>query len=828
MSATTDLVLGLPFRRSKHISLASTIRPYINAKYDQHPDMFKQDLEAIDALRRDAVNSCEPHPSHIRALQAYAGQLTWIGGKFPIDIGAEFTWYPALGYNTERPMVRNNVKFDLINILYNLAALYSQLGANGPRTHAEGLKQAAHNFNLAAGVLLYIQNQVLPELRIADPPDDMDMDTLEALKQLLLAQSQECSWYIGVVNGLRDISIAKLAVRVSDLYNLAAEAAVKSEAISSAWIHHMTAKHHHFAAAAQFRAASDCLEKKKYGEEVARLKDAVVCVNEGLKATRGGFLHRQIAGDLNTLKKKAEEDLKRAEKDNDMIFLNAVPPKSELKILDRFNMAEAKIPPQVAKPLDYLGAKAELGPPLFSKLVPFSVHLAISIYDERRDRLLHQNIMHELEQLTAKGQAAVSSIGLPGSLQALEKPLGLPPSLVQHAEELRQGDAIGRVHKSLGDIDKLRAADLAMYEEAKAALAAEREEDDRLRSKYGTERWTRPDSYHEPQGAKLWTDAEAIAGYFASSSTSDATVREKFASSEELLRILCGPDRGLMEFVPSSVAHETNEELKASVGKLRSAYNDMLRLESRRRKKIESLGQGSQRDDIKPEILKEAARLERTYPSTAIVPAHFEEFFERRLDRLYEPELEAIEKETQEQQKILAAIHRANREFEAQKRRVTDAGVREREEALQRLDKAYYKYKEVVNNLEVGRKFYNDLHRIVGPSFRDVVKVWVSKRQLEARALEEELSMPRLSRLSLTAAGSEAAHGAAGYGAAEARMPMEAAAVQSWADEELQQPQPQAGGVWQPGMGIKFGGGSGDGQEQKTGTWTPSTGIKFG
>jgi len=49
--------------------------------------MFKHDLEKIDMLRADAVNSLEPHVSGIRKLTAYAAQLVWIGGKFPIDVG---------------------------------------------------------------------------------------------------------------------------------------------------------------------------------------------------------------------------------------------------------------------------------------------------------------------------------------------------------------------------------------------------------------------------------------------------------------------------------------------------------------------------------------------------------------------------------------------------------------------------------------------------------------------------------------------------------------------------------------------------------------------
>jgi programmed cell death 6-interacting protein len=219
-------------------------------------------------------------------------------------------------------MVRNNLKYELMNVLYNLAALYSQLAVNTTRSTTDGIKSAANNFSLAAGVLSHIKSAVLPELRMSDPPEDMDEHTLESLLQLMLAQSQECFWQKAVMDGYKDASIAKLAARVSDLYNLAGEAAVKSEAISSAWIHHMSAKHHHFAAAAQYRAACDCLEKRKYGEEVARLMDAVACVTEGIKETKGGYLNKTVVDDLNGLKRRVEEDLKRAEKDNDMIFLS--------------------------------------------------------------------------------------------------------------------------------------------------------------------------------------------------------------------------------------------------------------------------------------------------------------------------------------------------------------------------------------------------------------------------------------------------------------------------------------------------------------------------
>ena len=79
-------------------------------------------------------------------------------------------------------------------MLYNLAALYCQLGVATNHADIDGLKTAASYFSQAAGVLSHMKTAVLPELRMPSPPDDMDESTLESLVQLMLAQSQECFW----------------------------------------------------------------------------------------------------------------------------------------------------------------------------------------------------------------------------------------------------------------------------------------------------------------------------------------------------------------------------------------------------------------------------------------------------------------------------------------------------------------------------------------------------------------------------------------------------------------------------------------------------------
>ncbi|RKF55952.1 pH-response regulator protein palA/RIM20 [Golovinomyces cichoracearum] len=726
-------IISLPFRVATSQPLSTAIRQYISSKYNQHPYMFKEDFEEIDALRESAVQVLEPHVSGVKKITAYAAQLVWISGKFPIDLGVDFKWYPALGYSKDKPIALNNLKFELASVLYNLAALYSQLAISSNRSTTEGLKLVCNYFCLAAGVIRHVQEKIIPEMQKA-PPIDLDDSTLECIQHLLHAQAQECFWRKAVIDRYRDSSVAKLAAMTSDLYGIAADWGTKSEVISSEWIHFATAKHHHFAAAAQFRQACDCLEKKKYGEEVARLRESISSAKEGLKEAK--YLNKLVYEDLNSLKNKVAEDLNRAERDNDMIYLCPVPPKTELKNLERAVMIIAKTPLEVSEPLSFLGEKEDFGPPLFAKLVPFAVHVATSIFEQRLDRMVNKSIILPLENLTIEIHSTLSSLSLPGSLQAIEKPLGLPSTLASHAEEIRQSDAIARIRRSFSDTAGLAQLAASKFDEASSYIIAERTENERLKAKYGTDRWTRLDS--ASAAPKLYKKLNEIDDYLKTAAKSDLLIHEKFQGCKDLLYILSSGDGEISHFVPNARRVAMSSKLEEQVFKLRSCLNEVTRLESRRRKKIESLLESAKKDDINPAILDEATRLESIYPAQSLVPAHFEEFLEQRLS-VYDSHIIELESEEKEQNQLLRKLENLHREFIKAKSE-DDSSFKDREIVLQSLEDAYFQYKEIVSNLEAGRKFYNDLGQMV-EKFKDEIKIWTSKRGDEAVIFERDLKL---------------------------------------------------------------------------------------
>ena len=190
----------------------------------------------------------------------------------------------------------------------------------------------------------------------------------------------------------------------------------------------------------------------------------------------------------------------------------------------------------------------------------------------------------------------LQSLNLPGSLQALEKPLGLPPTLVAHAEEIRQQEGLHRLRRTMHETSKLKANDEAVYKEGNDILQSEAAEDDRARLKYGTERWTRPPSKQAAES--LYKTSTEIDGYLKSARSSDELVQAKLKEHESVLQVLSGTDRDLEEYVPSSRRTQMPPNVQKAATSLRAVLSEVSRLESSRKRKAESLREKAKQDDI--------------------------------------------------------------------------------------------------------------------------------------------------------------------------------------------------------------------------------------
>lgn len=230
----------------------------------------------------------------------------------------------------------------------------------------------------------------------------------------MLAQAQECVWQKAAMDQLRDGTIARLAIKISEFYDAAYEFASNSfvqNVYPKSWLIHVQVKAFHFKAAAQFRKSCECLSLDKYGEELARLyfaSDIVKRASEIIK-TNQKLLSIPVINDLKSLQQIISTNLARAQKDNDVIYLARVPPVSSLQPILKTQMVKATAPLEISDPVPLmLNNESSLdtpphpiiGLPLFQKLVPFAVHQAASVYVDRKERLVKEDIIAKLEELT--------------------------------------------------------------------------------------------------------------------------------------------------------------------------------------------------------------------------------------------------------------------------------------------------------------------------------------------------------------------------------------------------------------------------------------------
>ena len=67
------------------------------------------------------------------------------------QINLPIPYSPAFPLNSQAtPLVLSNLQYERANILYNLAALYSNLAASEDRSHGDGIKRALAHFQVGS------------------------------------------------------------------------------------------------------------------------------------------------------------------------------------------------------------------------------------------------------------------------------------------------------------------------------------------------------------------------------------------------------------------------------------------------------------------------------------------------------------------------------------------------------------------------------------------------------------------------------------------------------------------------------------------------------
>ncbi|KAI0367789.1 BRO1-domain-containing protein [Pilatotrama ljubarskyi] len=730
--------LSIPFKKTYIIPIRQAVREYIHSRYsDTHPDAFRWDISHWEKLRAEATSG-GVHIDRVNAMISYHAQLVFILTKLPADIGLEIPYAPAFD-SSALPQSLNNLMYERAAVLYNLAALYSQLGAAEDRSTPHGLKQAIKFYQSAAGTLNYLHDSVIPQLTASLGPEDPPMEISEAfvksLEFLMLAQAQECVWQRAVMDNYKNGLIAKLAAKVASFYSSAVRYVKDAtpsirHSFPSFWVSHLETKQLHFLAAAQYRKSLEDLEAHKYGHEIARLLEAQALAKKGYDLARRGGVAQPVQQDIKSLLDIVQRNVVRAERDNDLIYHQDVPPASALPPIAEVVMAQPLIDPGLQNPQSVVGKDAVI----FGELLGWGARIAIEIYNDRRRDWISEEIQGRARRLDNALKSALEALNLPASLDALDRPIGLPPSLLKKAEEVRLESGPERIETYIRDVQALAQHVSSLLDEAMDILDQEADEDEALRQ------GERQISDRQPSieaNRDLVAKQQQYRAVLEQARESDALVRQKWEEWEESVTQLTWPEAELDQSIPSStvsVGGRTNssapEPTAVHARALRMLLERLDDLSKARADIVARVDRLASSDDITQRIAKAASAMEQW---VNVQPAMFEDILEEEMCK-YDKYRVQLEDNGEKQDELLRSLKARERHAQFIQTRKEDAKVKEREIALQSLDLAYHKYKEIVRNLEEGQKFYNDFSAILS-DFRALCKDYAADRRREATML---------------------------------------------------------------------------------------------
>ncbi|PPR00900.1 hypothetical protein CVT24_000385 [Panaeolus cyanescens] len=699
-------LLAIQFKNTYPTDIRSPTRHYIFEFAGAHPDEFKDDVREWQELRKEGVSGLV-HESRVESVLKYNAQLVSVLTKLPSDIQLAFSYTSS--FNPSGGFVTlNSIVFERAAVLFNLAALYSQLAGVQDRSSAEGITRAASNYQYAAGTLSFLHSSVLPGLVLTpedeDVPLDLSNEIVKTLEYLMLAQAQECSWQLAKLNQFRNSLIAKIAAGTAELYNLAAstiqEAANQvKQAFPSDWLSHMQAKFHHFMAVAEYRESMVEYGANRYGFEIARLSRALSEVQKAYDLGKKGKIAAPVLNDIQSLLETLKNSDIRAQRDNDLIYHQNVPAYAALSRIEDKKLVASKIPSGLLNPTSILGNSR----PLFNELVGWGAREAISIYNDRKQNIIQERLIDVALALQDEADETLRKLNLPASLEALERPVGLPPSLLRKAEEIRLENGPEKIEASIEDVETLAHQDLALLEEALDILDNEASEDEDARKEFPLTRLRS----HEAN-VELIEKSNRYRSILAQAAQSDESVRQKWDEWEESIRELTLDEAILEAAIPSSTVSPTAQSTPQ--GRITREHARALRVKLEEldtvRQDYEQLVHRAQSlaaaDDIQPRIVVASTGFQQF---TQVTPEMFEDILTEELVKFDKFLSEMVELEGK-QRDLLNHIEIKNKEFLDSRK--DDPAVRDRANALQSLEHAYFKYREINRNLEEGFKVNSD------------------------------------------------------------------------------------------------------------------------
>uniref|UniRef100_A0A8C8BVC8 Rhophilin, Rho GTPase binding protein 1 n=1 Tax=Oncorhynchus tshawytscha TaxID=74940 RepID=A0A8C8BVC8_ONCTS len=250
-------MIPLGLKETKEVDLTVPLKEYICEHYREDSSLFEKEIKEFMELRQ-AMRTPSRNEAGLELLVEYYNQLYYLDQRFfppHRTLGVHFHWYDSL---TGVPSCQRALAFEKGSVLFNVGALYTQIGARQDRSAATGIDRAIDAFQRAAGAFNFLKENFSNA-----PSLDMSGPSLCMLVRLMIAQVQECV-FERVTLTMQDthftsqLQVAQEAARVSDVYSLVLQTMSQplvKDYVPFSWASMVQVKAEHFRALSHYYAA---------------------------------------------------------------------------------------------------------------------------------------------------------------------------------------------------------------------------------------------------------------------------------------------------------------------------------------------------------------------------------------------------------------------------------------------------------------------------------------------------------------------------------------------------------------------------------------------
>uniref|UniRef100_T1ISB1 Rhophilin n=1 Tax=Strigamia maritima TaxID=126957 RepID=T1ISB1_STRMM len=268
-------MIPLGLKETKDVDFQESFKDFIHDHYYENGNKYDDSIQDFRDIRQ-AMRTPMRDQSGINLLFEYYNHLHYIERRF-FSSDKSLGVYDSL---TGVPSCQRTVAFEKASVLFNIAALYTQIGARQDRTKNSGIDASVDKYLRSAGMFRFIQEHFSQA-----PSMDLSVETLDMLVSLMLAQARECLFEKLILNGNDEktieqcLEIAQESAQVADVYD-AVHKCISSNPVKDyvpySWISLVLVKVQHYKALSHYYLAIGLLDY--VGELKKSVCDTLQCI----------------------------------------------------------------------------------------------------------------------------------------------------------------------------------------------------------------------------------------------------------------------------------------------------------------------------------------------------------------------------------------------------------------------------------------------------------------------------------------------------------------------------------------------------------------------